>query len=77
MENLSLSLLLDGVIVVLLVATIIYALRLTKYLKKFKDSRADLEGIIKNLSDHIDKAEAAVHDLNEAVRGQAMICNAV
>lgn len=69
MENISLSLLLDGVIVVLLIATIIYAARLSLYLKKFKESRSDLESVIKNLSTHIDKAEAAVQTLNESVEG--------
>ncbi len=67
MENISLSLVLDGVIVVLLIATIIYAARLSLYLKKFKDSRDELEGIITNLSKHIDKADKAVHELHTAV----------
>ena len=67
MENISLSLLLDGVIVVLLIATIIYAGRLSLYLKKFKESRADLEGIITDLSKHIDKADKAVATLNDAI----------
>jgi len=67
MENISLSLVLDGVIVVLLIATIIYAARLSLYLKKFKESRADLEGIIADLSKHIDKADTAVATLNDAI----------
>lgn len=67
MEHISLSLVLDGIIVILLIATIIYAARLSLYLKKFKESREDLEGIIKNLSTHIDKAEGAVQTLNESV----------
>lgn len=66
-ENLSLGMMLDIVILVLLLATIIYAVRLTAYLKKFKDSRSDLEGVIKDLSVHVNKAEKAMADLNDAV----------
>jgi len=58
---------LDIMILVLLLATIIYAVRLTAYLKKFKDSRSDLEGVIKDLSVHVNKAEKAMADLNDAV----------
>jgi len=67
MENISLSLVLDGLIIVLLIATIIYAARLSLYLKKFKESRSDLEGIITDLSKHIDKADNAVATLNDAI----------
>lgn len=67
MENISLSLTLDGTIVILLVATIIYVARLSVYLKRFKDSRADLEGIVKELSTHITKADKAINTLNDAV----------
>jgi len=67
MENISISFILDGVIVVLLIATIIYAARLSLYLKKFKDSRSELESVIKDLSVHIDKADKAVSILNRAV----------
>ena len=66
-ENLSLGMMLDIVILVLLLATIIYAVRLTAYLKKFKDSRSDLEGVIKDLSVHVNKPEKAMADLNDAV----------
>ena len=66
-ENLSLGMMLDIMILVLLLATIIYAVRLTAYLKKFKDSRSDLEGVIKDLSVHVNKAEKAMADLNDAV----------
>ena len=65
--NLSLSLILDGLIVVLLVATIIYVARLSMYLKRFKESRSELEGVVKELSSHITKADNAIKILNETV----------
>jgi exonuclease VII small subunit len=66
-HNLTLSLALDGLIVVLLIATIVYVARLSVYLKRFKDSRAELEGIVKELSDHITKADKSIKILNETV----------
>ena len=38
-ENMTLSLFIDGLIIILLVATIAYAVRLSYYLKKFKESQ--------------------------------------
>jgi chromosome segregation ATPase len=64
---LTLPIVLDGIIAVMLVATIFYVLRLTSYLKKFKDSRSELQTVVKTLSVHIEKAEKAIHELNEAV----------
>lgn len=66
-ENFPLALVLDVAMMVLLLITIIYAVRLTGYLKRFKNSRKELESVIANLSGHIEKAEKAVADLNEAV----------
>jgi len=70
-EALPISLILDGFVVVLLIATIIYAARLSFYLKRFKQSRAELEAIIRNLSVHIDKADIAVRKLNTTVDDSA------
>jgi ABC-type transporter Mla subunit MlaD len=67
MESLSLPLILDGVILILLVATIIYAARLSLYLKKFRDSKSDLEMIITDLSKQISKADNAIATLNKTV----------
>lgn len=66
-ENFSVGIVLDIMILVMLIATIIYAIRLTGYLKRFKNSRAELEGVIKELSVHVNKAEKAMADLSEAV----------
>ena len=67
MVDLSLSLILDGVILVLLVVTILYAARLSLYLKRFRDSRADLETIITDLSKQIGKADKAIATLHKTV----------
>lgn len=67
MADLSLSLVLDGVILVLLVVTILYAARLSLYLKRFRDSRADLESIITDLSKQIAKADKAISTLHKTV----------
>ncbi len=67
MTIITLPLILDGLIAVLLVATIIYVIRLTYYLKHFKKTRGELESIIKDLSGHITKADKAVKTLNETV----------
>lgn len=66
-ESISLSLILDGIILVLLMATIIYAARLSLYLRRFRDSKSDLESLITDLSKHITKADDALRSLNNAV----------
>lgn len=60
------SLALDILIVVLLVATIIYAARLSLYLKRFRDSKSDLENIITDLSRQIEKADKAIRNMHDA-----------
>ena len=66
-ETLSLSLIFDGIIAILLLASIAYTMRLTIYLSNFKKSRKELEAIVKELSAHIDKADKAVQTLHDAV----------
>jgi ABC-type transporter Mla subunit MlaD len=67
MEFVTLPILLDGIIALLLLATIAYVIRLTLYLKAFKDSRSELQTVVKTLSAHIDKADKAIHSLNQTV----------
>lgn len=59
------ALLLDGIILVLLVATIVFAARLSLHIKAFRDSRGELESLLKTLADHIHKAETSIGDLKE------------
>ncbi|MAZ76530.1 MAG: hypothetical protein CMH31_04425 [Micavibrio sp.] len=67
--NADFGLILDGVILVFLAVTIFYASRLTIFLKNFRQSRATVEKLIKDLSTAIDKAELAIHDMHENSRG--------
>ena len=66
-DNFVISFGLDIVIAILLIVAIIYAVRLTGYLKRFRDSRGELEQVIKQLSNQIQKADHATTGLNEAV----------
>lgn len=68
LQTLSLSLVLDSVILVLLFITIVYAAKLSLYLKRFRDSKSDLEAIITDLSRQITKADNAIKGLNATVR---------
>lgn len=69
---------LDGLIILLLGATVFFAARLSLHLKTFRDSRKDLERLIRDLSTHIQRAEGAIGGLRETARDtgrdlQAMI----
>lgn len=66
--NADFGLILDGVILVFLAVTIFYASRLTIFLKNFRQSRSTVEKLIKDLSNAIDKAELAIHDMHENSR---------
>lgn len=60
------SLILDSLILVLLAATIVYAARLSLYLKRFRDSKAELEAIITDLSRQVEKADKAISEMHQA-----------
>ncbi len=66
MEFITLSLVSDVIIAVLLVATIFYVLRLSVYLKAFKDNREQLQSVISVLSTQIERAEKSVEGLHSA-----------
>lgn len=66
-ETVSFSLIMDVSILVLLGITIIYAARLSLYLKRFRDSKSDLETIVTDLSKQITKADHAIKTLNKTV----------
>lgn len=61
-------LIIDGIILVLLAATVFVAARLSIQLKDFRESRGALEGLIKQLALNIDKAHTAIQNLQESVR---------
>ncbi len=63
-----LGLAMDGLVLVLLGATIVYAARLSKNLKNFRDGRKDLEKLISDLSSQIMRAEGAIEGLKSSAR---------
>lgn len=62
------SLLINGIVIVLLGATIVYAARLSKHLKTFRDSRKDFDRLVRDLSAQITKADDAVAALKQTAR---------
>ena len=63
-----LPLIIDGLVLVLLAATVLIGARLSLQLKAFRKSRQDLENLITSLSTHIDKANNAIGGLQEGAR---------
>jgi len=63
-----LSLLLDVAIVGLLVATIIYALRLNKQLSAVKESRAELEELVRGFAEATAQADSSVKGMRKAAQ---------
>jgi ABC-type transporter Mla subunit MlaD len=69
MEATPLSVILDVVILVLLGATIVYAARLSMQLQRLRNSKSDLDKLIRDLVKTIDQAERAVDGLHDTARG--------
>lgn len=67
MTGMTPSLVLDILIIALLAATIFYSVRLSLYLKTFRESRSELDKLVQDLSTNIDKA----HDAIEGMRNTA------
>ena len=63
-----LGLVMDGLVLVLLGATIVYAARLSKNLKNFREGRKELEKLIADLSSQIIRAEGAIDGLKSSAR---------
>ncbi|MCB9996499.1 MAG: hypothetical protein H6869_08705 [Rhodospirillales bacterium] len=63
-----LSLILDGVIILLLAGTIYYAWRLSTHIRVFRDSRKDMEKLLGDLAGHIERAEEAIEGLRAGAR---------
>lgn len=64
----SYGLFLDVVIIVLLGATIFYAMRLTRYLEQFRSNRADMERLIRDLSMQITRAQEGIGTLDNLAK---------
>lgn len=68
MEGAPLSLILDVVILVLLGLTIVYAARLSLQLRRLRDSKSDLDRVVKDLIRNLDRADRTVAGLREAAK---------
>ncbi len=68
MTNAGFSLFLDGAILVLLMATVFFAARLSLHLKDFRESRHEFDRLINKLTVDITKAEQSIAGLREAAR---------
>ncbi|WP_119678616.1 DUF6468 domain-containing protein [Indioceanicola profundi] len=60
------SILLDLVVICLLIATIVYAIRLNRQLTAVKESRSELEGLVKGFAEATAQAEAGVKGMRRA-----------
>lgn len=61
------GLILDGLILVFLAATIFYAARLSLFLKSFREGRNGMQILIRDLSATIDKAEGSIQDMKAQI----------
>lgn len=59
------GIIIDGLILVFLAVTIFYAARLSLFMKSFRDSRAAIQSLIRDLSITIDKAEKSIGTLKK------------
>lgn len=64
----NLAFLMDAVILALLAATVFLAFRLSVSLRAFRESRSEMEGLVSRLSANIDKAEQAIHGMQNTAR---------
>lgn len=68
MSESLLGIILDGLVLVFLGATIVFAARLSIHLRNFRESRKDLEKLIGDLSTQIIKAEKSIETLKSSAR---------
>ncbi|HEY8963954.1 MAG TPA: DUF6468 domain-containing protein [Alphaproteobacteria bacterium] len=68
MTGAPLSLILDVVILVLLGLTIVYAARLSLQLRRLRDSKSDLDKIVKDLIKNIDRADRSIQALKDEAK---------
>jgi chromosome segregation ATPase len=68
MEGAPIDLILNVVILVLLGLTIVYAARLSLQLRRLRDSKSDLDKVVKDLIKNLDRADRSIMGLKEAAR---------
>lgn len=67
-DGVSINVILDGMILIMLIITVIYAIKLSSLLNSFKDNRAFIETLIAELSLSVEKAEQAIQGLRNSAR---------
>lgn len=68
MNEALLGMVLDGLVLLFLGATIFFAVRLSVHLRLFRESRQDLQRLIGDLTTQIDKAEKSIETLKTSAR---------
>lgn len=68
MNGTALSIILDGLVLVLLTVTIVFAARLSLHLRDFRQSREGMDRVLRELADNIIRAERAVQGMRETAK---------
>lgn len=68
MEGAPINLILNVLILVLLGLTIVYAARLSLQLRRLRDSKSDLDKVVRELIKNLDRADRAIMGLKESAR---------
>lgn len=66
MQNVVLSLLMDGLMAALLMATMVYCLRLNKRIQVLQDSKSELAKIIREFDESTQRATQSISDIHAA-----------
>jgi hypothetical protein len=69
MSGSILSLVLNGLILIMLAASILYSSRLSIHIRAFRNSRKELDKLIKDLGTQIERADQAISDMRDASKG--------
>lgn len=68
MEGAPINLILNVLILVLLGLTIVYAARLSLQLRRLRDSKSELDKVVRDLIKNLDRADRSIMGLKEAAR---------
>jgi chromosome segregation ATPase len=63
------ALVMDGLVLLFLSATMVFAWHLSRNIKIFRNSRKEMEKLLQDLSRQIEKAERATHGMNNSAKG--------
>jgi chromosome segregation ATPase len=63
-----LGLIMDGLLLLFLAGTMVFVFRLSKNIKAFRQSRGELDKLVKDLGSHIEKADRAITGLKNSAK---------